>query len=104
MPTTPPVAYGLKVCKQIEPMETEPFFIEYLQKDDFEIAEVKPCCQENNIFYYDIYVRNEYQFTITPVTDDEKGMCWKVSLKNADKNIEQDLIDLIGLEIEKHFL
>lgn len=94
----------MKVCKQNKPMETEPFFIEYLHKDNFEIAEVKPCCQENNIFYYDIYVRNEYQFTITPFADDEKGMSWKISLKNADKNIEPELIDTIGLEIDKHFL
>lgn len=83
-------------------METEPFFVEYLHKDNSEIAEVKPCCQEDKIFYYDIYIRNEYQFTVTPSADEERGISWKISLKNADKNIEKGLLDTIGMEIEKH--
>ena len=85
-------------------MRTEPFFIEYLHKENSEIAEVKPCCQEDNVFYYDIYIRNEYQFTVTPSFDEEKGMAWKISLKNADKNIDKELIDIIGREIDKHLL
>lgn len=85
-------------------MNPEPFFIEYLYHDAAEIAEVKPCCQQDNAFYYDIYLRNEYQFTITPSVDDYEGMCWRVSLKNADKNIETGLVDVIGQEIEKHLL
>ena len=85
-------------------MEIQPFFIEYFYKDSPEIAEVKPCCQEDNIFYYDIYLRNEFQFTVTPWFDDEKGMIWKVSLKNADKNIDQETIEAIGQEIEKRLL
>ena len=85
-------------------MNTEPFFIEYLYKNNSEIAEVKPCCQEDNVFYYDIYIRNQYQYTVTPSVDDETGLSWKVSLKNADKNIEKKLIDIIGQEIEKHVL
>jgi hypothetical protein len=83
-------------------METNSFFIEYLHEDAVELAEVKPCCQENNVFYYDIYIRNEYQFTATPSADEERGMAWKISLKNSDKNIEKGLIDTIGQEIEKH--
>jgi hypothetical protein len=85
-------------------METQPFFIEYLHKDNLEIAEVKPCCQTDKIFYYDIYVRNEYQFTVTPSVDEEIGMVWKISLQNSDKNIDKGLIDTIGQEIEKHIL
>jgi hypothetical protein len=85
-------------------METQPFFIEYLHNNNSEIAEVKPCCQEDNIYYYDVFMRNEYQFTVTPALDEEKGMVWKISLKNADKNIEKGVIDAIGLEIEKHLL
>lgn len=85
-------------------MEIQPFFIEYLYKDNSEIAEVKPCCQEDNVFYYDIYIRNEYQFTVTPSIDDEIGMTWKISLKNADKNIDKEVIHAIGQEIEKQLL
>jgi hypothetical protein len=32
------------------------------------------------------------------------GMTWKVSFKNADKQVDPVLIDLIGNEIEKHLL
>ena len=85
-------------------MNTQPFFIEFLYKDNSEIAEVKPCCQEDNVFYYDIYIRNQYQFTVTPSVDEERGMSWKISLKNADKNIERGIIDAIGVEIEKQLL
>jgi hypothetical protein len=85
-------------------MKPAPFFIEYLFQEKAEIAEVKPCCQEENVYYYDIYIRNQYQFTITPSIDDEEGMYWRLSLKNADKKIEKELIDTIGMEIEKHVL
>jgi hypothetical protein len=85
-------------------MVANSFFIEYLYKDKHELAEVKPCCQENNIFYYDIAIRNEYQFTVTPAMDEQKGITWKVSLKNADKQVEPELIETIGGEIEKHLM
>ncbi|HSU50043.1 MAG TPA: hypothetical protein VLJ41_05620 [Segetibacter sp.] len=85
-------------------METQPFLIKFLYKKSPEIAEVKPCCQEDNIFYYDVYMHNEYQFTVTPSWDEEKGIAWKISLKNADKKIEKEMIDAIGQEIEKHLL
>ena len=83
-------------------METQPFFVEYLYKNDTEIAEIKPCCQEDNVLYYDLYIRTDYQFTVTPSSDEERGMAWKISLKNADKKIEKDLVDTISYEIEKH--
>lgn len=85
-------------------MEREPFFIEFLYKDKPEIAEVKPCCQEDNVFYYDVSIRNQYQFTVTPAADEEKGMAWRISLKNADKQVDRELIDIIGEEIEKYIL
>jgi hypothetical protein len=85
-------------------MKPPPFFIEYLNNDNLEIAEIKPCCQEDNVYYYDIYIRNQYQFTVTPYLDKETGMTWKIALKNADKNIETGLLEVIGEEIEKHLL
>ncbi len=85
-------------------METNPFFIEFLYRNKSELAEVKPCCQKDNVFYYDISIRNKYQFTVTPMSDEEKGMTWKISLKNADNQVEPELIEIIGNEIEKHFM
>jgi hypothetical protein len=36
--------------------------------------------------------------------DEDKGIEWKISLKNADKQVEPDLIGIIGGEIEKHLM
>lgn len=80
------------------------FFVEYNYKNRQELAEVKPCCQENDVFYYDVSIKNRYQFTVTPAHDEERGIAWKISLKNADKQVDPELIRIIGEEIEKHML
>ena len=82
-------------------MATESFFMEFLYKDKLMLTEVKPCCQKNNIFYYDIAVKNQYQFTVSPTFKGEE-ITWKVSFKNADKHVDSALIDIIGQEIEKY--
>ncbi len=70
-------------------MELDTFFIEYRYNNSTELAEVKPCCQEENIFYYDVSIHNKYQFTITPETKNEDQMRWRLALKNADKLFEK---------------
>jgi len=61
-------------------MDRTSFFIEFIYNDALVLTEVKPCCQENNVFYYDIAIKNQYQFTIAPIFEDE-GLTWKVHLK-----------------------
>ena len=78
-------------------------FIELLYNGNLVLAEVKLCCEEKNVFYYDIVIKNQYQFTVTPTFDD-KGITWKVSFKNADKQVDPVLIDIIGNEIENQIL
>lgn len=85
-------------------MEPKTFFIEYLYKDKIELAEIKSCCGDDNAYYYDVMMKNQYQFTVTPNFDEEQGLVWKISLKNADKQVEPELIEIIGQEIEKHLL
>ncbi len=84
-------------------MDTTSFFIEFIYHAKPVLTEVKPCCQENNVFYYDIAIKNQYQFTVSPIFRDE-GITWKVSFKNADKQVDPAFIDIIGNEIEKHLL
>ncbi len=84
-------------------MITTSFFIEFFYNEKPVLTEVKPCCKENNVFYYDIVIKNQYQFTITPTSED-KGITWKVLFKNADKQVDLELIDIIGNEIENHLL
>ncbi len=81
-------------------MDTTSFFIEFIYNSKSVLTEVKPCCQKN-IFYYDIAMKNRYQFTVTPIVKDQ-GITWKVLFKNADKQVDPALIDIIGNEIEKH--
>jgi hypothetical protein len=85
-------------------MENQSFFIEYVYRGKDELAEVKTCCETDSIYYYDIIMKNTYQFTITPVFDDENGLTWKISLKNADKQVDPELIEILGREIEKNLL
>jgi hypothetical protein len=85
-------------------MDTLPFFIEFKYENNLEIAEVKPCCEENNVYYYDILMKNQYQFTITPAIQGGDGLYWRVSLKNADKQVDQQLVEIIGEQIEKHYV
>lgn len=85
-------------------MNTNPFFIEFWYKDKHKLAEVKPCCEANNVYYYDIMINDQYQFTITPATNSDKGFSWRISLKNADKHVDEGLIKIIGDQIERHNL
>jgi hypothetical protein len=83
--------------------DTEPFFIEFSYNNKPELAEVKPCCQKDNVYYYDISIQNKYQFTVTPGSNG-KEQAWRVSLKNADKQVDEELVEIIGEEIEKRMM
>ncbi|HEY0039652.1 MAG TPA: hypothetical protein VGB71_03265 [Flavisolibacter sp.] len=96
------MAYGLNTTYNIAPMETSSYFIEYLYNGRNELAEIKPCCGDDNSYYYDVFIKNQYQFTVTPVFDEKTGLDWRISLKNADKQVDQEVVNLIGMEIEKH--
>lgn len=85
-------------------MDLSPFQIKYLHKNEVESLEVRPCCKEDAVIYYDIWSDNKYQFTITPglINDDKPG--WRIALKNADKPVDIDLVQRIGIEIQSHYL
>jgi hypothetical protein len=82
-------------------IELQPFFLELSYHDKNIIAEIKPCCQEDNVYYYDVHLNNNYEFTIAPnKTADGPG--WRLALANADKQVEPELIKVIGEHIEQH--
>jgi len=85
-------------------MDLSPFQVDFPHKDQVESVQVRPCCKEDDVIYYDIWIDNLYQFTITPgpVDDDKPG--WRLALKNADKPVEDEFIQTIGVEIESHYL
>ncbi len=78
-----------------------PFYIEYNYKGTSQLAEIKPCCQEDDMFYYDVSINNAYQFTITPSSNNE-GFTWRLALKNADRQVDADLIKLVGEQIDNY--
>lgn len=66
------------------------------------LAEIKPCLNGQTIWYYDVLINNNYQFTISPCLHQSKKVVqWKISLKNADTDVDNRLIDIIGREVEK---
>ena len=84
-------------------MQLSNFFVEFEHQGQSVLAEIKPCCQENNVYYYDIFINNRFQFTVTPGSDKDDILSWKIALKNADNHVDSELVDIIGEQIEKHF-
>ena len=85
-------------------MDLTPFFLEFRHRKKMQSVEVRPCCREEDVIYYDIWIDDQYQFTITPalLNGDKPG--WRIALKNADKVVDQDLVQEIGVEIESYYL
>ena len=79
-------------------MDTSPFNIYYVHHDVMHAVQVRPCCREDNIVDYAVWDKDKLLFTITKNADTKK---WVIALKNADDEIEDELVQLIGLEIEK---
>ena len=61
-------------------------------------VEVTPCCKEDNVVDYAIRQEGKLAFTITKDREKQK---WVVALKNADDEIDEELVQLLGMEIEK---
>ena len=84
--------------------ELNSFYVEIQFNNEVQTVEVKPCCQEDDIFYYDILINNQYQFTITPSTATNDGYSWRMALKNADKIVDPGIIQLIGEQIDAYHM
>lgn len=85
-------------------MDLAPFFVKVRHQNRTHSVEVRPCCKEDNVVYYDIWKDNSYQYTITPGLIHEDRPGWRIALKNADKVVDQELVQVIGVEIETHYL
>ena len=85
-------------------MDLSPFEIQFKQGSHFHLAEVRPCCKEDDVIYYDVWIDNLYQYTMTRGLINEEKPGWRVALKNADRDIDHELVQTIGVEIESHYL
>lgn len=79
-------------------METSPFNIYYSEDNVMNTVEVRPCCNEDNVVDYAIWQEGKLAYTITK---DKQESRWVVALKNADDDIDDEIVQLIGREIEK---
>ncbi|MCW3093292.1 MAG: hypothetical protein JWP81_4361 [Ferruginibacter sp.] len=81
-------------------MDITPYTINFWNGESLHPAEVRPCCREDNVVDYAIYISNQLSFNITK-SDDARGK-WVISLKNADKEIDDVVVQSIGAEIDHH--
>jgi hypothetical protein len=80
-------------------MDITPFNLYYEQDGTLVSAEILPCCREDNVVDYAVWIDGKLAFTIAKSiknTDD-----WVVALKNADDDIDDALVQSIGASIEK---
>jgi hypothetical protein len=79
-------------------MNTEPFPIRFRYNDDWLEAEIRPCCKEDNVVDYAVWMRNKLEFT---VTRDREAMNehWVIALQNADDLVDPHMVQAIGRQI-----
>ncbi len=82
-------------------MDISPFQIQYSENGNPQTAEVRPCCQENNVVDYAIWRDGKLEFTVTKHmgSDDD----WVIALRNADDEVPIETVQSIGNEIAKHY-
>lgn len=83
-------------------MDLSNFFLNINFNGEELLVEVKPCCNEANVYYYDISYDGHYQFTITPDANANGERHWRISFMNADKQADDDLVQFIGTNIYRH--
>lgn len=79
-------------------MDISPFAVFYMYHDVRNSVQIRPCCREDNVVDYAVWNDGKLIFTITRHADTKK---WVVALKNADDDIDDELVQLIGTGIEK---
>jgi hypothetical protein len=79
-------------------MDTTPFTIRFLYQGGWLEAEIKPCCKDDSVVDYAVWMKNKLEFTITR---DRAGNAehWVVALQNADDIIDPIMVDTIGRQI-----
>jgi len=78
-------------------MDTSAFTISFTHSHRSVTAEIRPCCREDNIVDYAVWMDNKLAFTITREVDNTDH--WVVALKNADDDLDNEMIQLIGAAI-----
>jgi len=78
-------------------MDTSAFTINFIHKDKPVTAEIHPCCREDNVVDYAVWMDDKLAFTIT--REPENRGHWVIALRNADDEFDDDMIQSIGTRI-----
>ena len=78
-------------------MDTTAFTINFSFKGRLITAEIRPCCREDNIVDYAVWVDDKLEFTVTRAPNNNDR--WVIALKNADDQFDDEMIQTIGAEI-----
>ncbi len=78
--------------------DTAAYTISYLDEGTLQQARIQPCCREDNIVDYAVYVDDKLLLTIA--RDDTRTGHWLVAMKNADDEISDETVQNIGREID----
>lgn len=81
-------------------MDITPYTVSYPNNNSVQEAEIRPCCREDNVVDYAIYIKGQLAFTIRKSPEDLGR--WIVSLKNADNEIDEAMVQRIGIEIDQY--
>lgn len=78
--------------------DTTAFKISYSNGGSLQQARIQPCCREDNIVDYAVYVEDKLLFTIA--RDPARYRHWLIAMKNADDEISDEIVQSIGREID----
>ncbi len=78
--------------------DTEAFTISYMNNGASQHARIQPCCREDNIVDYAVYIEGKLLFTIA--RDAARSRHWLIAMKNADDEISDETVQRIGREID----
>ena len=77
-------------------MNTATFLIDFQNDGKSATAEVRPCCNEDNVVDYAILIGGKLAFTITRDLDNKH---WVIAMKNSDDEFSDEMIQAIGAKI-----
>ena len=81
-------------------MDLTPFTVYFQYANRWDSAEIRPCCREDNVVDYAIWQHGKLAFTITRVKRDADHQ-WVIALKNADDEVDNELVQILGAEIDR---
>jgi hypothetical protein len=79
-------------------MNNSPFNTDIIMGGRYVNVQVRPCCSDNNVVDYAIWIKDKLEFTIAK---DQTAGKWVIAMINADDEIEDATLQQLGIAIDK---